>query len=96
VVRYLLVDDRDGTVLAEFASPLQAARLLGRQALNTHDNPPVSLVRVAHQQGSLSDVSSMVSVRLLAPPVTGPATSATSHDRPARQRTLRIQPEAPN
>jgi hypothetical protein len=70
MVRYLLVDDRDGTVLAEFASPRQAARLLARQGRDALAQPPVSLVRVAHDQGGLSDVSSMVSVRLLAPPVT--------------------------
>jgi hypothetical protein len=65
MVRYLLVDDRDGRVLAEFAGHLQAARVLARQARNWHGDPQVRLVRLAHQQGSLSDITSMVSIRPL-------------------------------
>lgn len=68
MVRYLLVDDRDGTVLAELASPLQAVRVLARQARDWDGDPPVSLVRVAREQGSLTDIDSMVSVRPLPSP----------------------------
>ena len=77
MVRYLLIDDRDGSVLAELASPLQAARVLARQARDWHGDPPVSLVRVAHEQGSLSGVTSMVSVRPLPPPTTRPSTKTS-------------------
>jgi hypothetical protein len=65
IVRYLLVDDRDGRVLAELASPQQAARMLGRHAHDPDGDPPVSVVRVDHQAGTLTDVTSMVSVRPL-------------------------------
>ena len=49
MVRYLLVDDRDGRVLAEFASTLQAARVLAPEepslttvtALLADDNPAI-------------------------------------------------------
>jgi hypothetical protein len=67
MVRYLLVDDSDGSVLAEFASAEQAVRLLGRLARSPHEGPSVSVVRLHHQQGDLTDVSSMVSVRPLPP-----------------------------
>jgi hypothetical protein len=63
--RYLLVDDRDGRVLAELASPQQAVRLLGHLAQNLQESPPVSVVRLDHQQGSLTEVTSMVSMRPL-------------------------------
>jgi hypothetical protein len=86
MVRYLLVDDTDGRVLAELASPVQAARLLARQVRNPDRAPPVSLVRLDHQQGSLSDITSMVSIRLLPSPVTRPVTSTGSPDRPVRHR----------
>jgi hypothetical protein len=74
VARYLLVDDRDGGVLAEFASAAQAMALL-RQAMGLLSRlertpqgaPPLSLVRLDHQQGSRTEVFSMVSMRPLAP-----------------------------
>ena len=84
MVRYLLVDDRDGGVLAELASPLQAARMLARQARSWHGDPPVSVVRIGHQQGGLSEVSSVVSIRLLQPPMTGPSASTRSPGPPSR------------
>jgi acetylornithine/succinyldiaminopimelate/putrescine aminotransferase len=84
MVRYLLVDDRDGKVLAELASAQQAALLLGRLERNPHEAPKVSLVRLAHQQGSLIDITSMVSVRLLPPLVTRRARIVRSRDRPSR------------
>jgi hypothetical protein len=65
MVRYLLVDDRDGRVLAELASPSQAARVLARNAPDRRGDPPVSVVRLAHQQDSLSEITSMVSMRPL-------------------------------
>jgi hypothetical protein len=67
VVRYLLVDDRDGRVLAELASAQQAMRLLCRFPRNPHGSPAVSVVRLNHQQGTLTDTTSMVSVRPLPP-----------------------------
>jgi ABC-type cobalamin transport system ATPase subunit len=67
VARYLLVDDRDGRVLAELASAHQAVRLLGLLVCNPHADPQVSVVRLDHQQGSLIDVTSMVSMRPLPP-----------------------------
>jgi hypothetical protein len=84
VVRYLLVDDRDATVLAERASPQQAARLFARHARNPHGEPPVSLVRLDTQQGSLTDITSMVSMRPLAPLITRPGRIKRSPDRPSR------------
>ena len=86
MVRYLLVDDRDGRVLAEFASPLQAARVIARQVRGWRgDPPPVSVVRIGHQQGGLSEVASMVSVRPLPPPMRGSTASASSLGRLSRQ-----------
>jgi hypothetical protein len=67
VARYLLVDDRDGRVLAEFADALQAAGVLVRRAGSPHPDPPVSVVRLDHQQGALTDITSMVSIRPLPP-----------------------------
>jgi hypothetical protein len=69
VARYLLVDDRDGRVLAELASAHQAVRLLGLLECNPHADPPVSLVRLDHQQGGLIGVTSTVSMRPLPPPM---------------------------
>ena len=65
MVRYLLVDDRDGRVLAELASPMQAMRVLAGHARDWDGDPPVSLVRLEHQRGDLSDITSMVSIRRL-------------------------------
>jgi hypothetical protein len=65
--RYLLVDDTDGRVLAELASARQAALLLGRRERHPQGTPKVSLVRLDHQSGSLTDIFSMVSVRPLPP-----------------------------
>jgi hypothetical protein len=78
LTRYLLVDDRDGTVLAELASAGQAARLLCRLERGPHGIPPVSVVRLAHEQGSLTDVTSIVSMRPLPP----------AHGRPAQDQAI--------
>jgi hypothetical protein len=77
MVRYLLVDDRDGSVLAELASAQQAVRLLGGLARNLHEGPWVSVARLHHEQGDLTDVRSMVSVRPLPPPMERRAGSGT-------------------
>jgi hypothetical protein len=66
-VRYLLVDDRDGRVLAELASAEQAVRLLGRFARMPHASSTVSLVQLDDHQGSLTGISSTVSMRPLPP-----------------------------
>ena len=84
MVRYLLVDDRDGRVLAELAGAHQATRVLARHAREPHDEPPVSVVRLDHQQGSLTDITSMVTMRQLPPPMTRPARIKRSPDRPSR------------
>jgi hypothetical protein len=69
VARYVLVDDRDGRVLAELASAEQAVRMFGRFARSPGGDAQVSVVRLDHQQGGLSEVTSVVSMRPL-PPVT--------------------------
>ena len=69
VARYLLVDDRDGSVLAELASARQAARVLARHARKPQGDPQVSVVRLDHHRGSLTGTTSIVSMRLL-PPLT--------------------------
>jgi hypothetical protein len=66
VVRYLLVDDRDGRVLAELTRAELSARSLARLARN----PAVSLVRLSHEGGDLTDVTSLVSMRPLTPLIT--------------------------
>ena len=80
MARYLLVDDRDGWVLAELASAQQAVRLLGRLGRNPHGSPTVSVVRLDHQQGDLTDVTSMVSMRPL-PPLVARQPKVRSPDR---------------
>jgi hypothetical protein len=66
--RYLLVDDTDGRVLAELASPELAMRVLARLAPSPGGDPHVSLVRLDHHQGDLIGVDSRVAMRPLAPP----------------------------
>jgi hypothetical protein len=66
-VAYLLVDNRDGRVLAQLASAAQAARLVSRFAGTADGAPPVDLVRFDHHQGNVVDITSMVSMRPLAP-----------------------------
>ena len=66
VAQYLLVDDRDGSVIAELASPEQAARLLSR--MEPQGGPPISVVRVERHSGDLTDISSIVAMRPLPPP----------------------------
>jgi hypothetical protein len=61
MAQYLLVDDREGQVVAELASAEQAARLLSRIQSSAQGNPPLSVVRV--------DRSSVVELRPLSPPV---------------------------
>jgi hypothetical protein len=91
MVRYLLVDNRDGRVLAEFASAWQAALLL---CLLERDSPEVSLVRFHHQQGSLIDITSMVSVRPLPPLSERRARTKRSPDRPSRHPRSMQAPRA--
>jgi hypothetical protein len=66
---YLLVDDRDGGVIAELAGAEQAARLLSRLDSTPEGAPRVSVVRLERRSGQLSDVSSVVAMRPLSPPV---------------------------
>jgi hypothetical protein len=44
-------------------------RLLGLLECNPHADPPVSVVRLDHQQGGLIGVTSTVSMRPLPPPM---------------------------
>ena len=81
---YLLVDDKTGKVLAELAGAREVARLLCRVGHNPHGIPAVSVVRVDHQQGSLTDITSMVSVRTLPPLVTRRTKITRSQVRPSR------------
>ena len=82
MVRYLLVDDRDGSVLAELPSAQQAARELARHAGSQDADSQVSVVRLDHQQGSLTEITSMVSVRPLPPLITRLARLKRPPDRP--------------
>ena len=84
MVRYLLVDDSDGRVLAELASPQQAARVLAAHARNPNGSPTVTVVRIDHQQGDWTDIHSMVSVRVLPPLTTRRAETDGAPDRPSR------------
>ena len=68
MARYLLVDDRDGSVMAELASPEQASRLLRRLEAMPQGAPPTSIVRFDRQRRKLSDVSSIVAMRPLSWP----------------------------
>jgi hypothetical protein len=64
---FLLVDDRDGSVLAEIADPVEAFRLLDELR---HDHPELAedlcLVRFAGHRGSLVGTDVTTRVRLLA------------------------------
>jgi hypothetical protein len=66
-MRYLLVDDTDGRVLAELASAEQAVRLLGRFTRTPPSRSTVSLVQIDDHEGSLTGISSTVSMRPLPP-----------------------------
>ncbi len=63
--RYQVVDDRDGTLLAEHASPEQALRSFGRFVRNPHVRARVSVVVLEHELGGMAAVTSMRSVRSL-------------------------------
>jgi hypothetical protein len=66
MLRYLLVDEREGRVIGEAASPALAAQL--RRRLETaRGDAQISLVRLNHEQNRLSAVSSMVAMRPLSP-----------------------------
>ena len=65
-VRYLLVNDRDGRVLAELASVEQALRLLERIGRRRPALAAgVSLVRFSESQGSVVGTSTSASLRVL-------------------------------
>jgi hypothetical protein len=83
MVRYLLVDDRDGRVLAELASAQHAA-WAAMQAIR--GDSPVSVVRLDHEEGSLTDITSMTSMRPLPPLITRRARIKRSPDRPSQHR----------
>jgi hypothetical protein len=65
MAQFLLVDDRDGSVIAELASPEQAVRLLRRFDATPQGRHPISVVRLEQQGGELSEISSVVAVRTL-------------------------------
>ena len=94
MVRYLLVDERDGSVLAELASADQAARVLAHLALNERGDPRVSVVWTDHHQGSLAGVASMVSMRPLPSPVTRRTRANGSLVRPSPHPPSRQTPRA--
>jgi hypothetical protein len=65
---YLLVDDRNGRVLAELDGPEEAAQLLSQLEPSPDGDPPVSVVRIDDQDvGGLIGASSVVSMRTLPP-----------------------------
>jgi hypothetical protein len=77
MVRYLLVDDRDGGVIAELASGNQALRLLARlERTPDGGGAPISVVRIDSGGGGLGDASSMVAMRPL-PPLMATSGAAT-------------------
>ena len=63
--QYVLVDDRDGSVIAELPSLEQAARLLKRVEGVSKEGPPISVARLDRRRGALTDVSSSVAIRPL-------------------------------
>jgi hypothetical protein len=69
MAQYLIVDDRDGRVIAELGSAEQAARLLSRMRPTIEGAPPLSVVRIDRHSGDFSEVSSVVAMRPLSPPV---------------------------
>jgi hypothetical protein len=93
MVRYLLVDDTDGSVLAELASADQAGRVLARLALSQHGDPPISVVRTDHHRGSLTDVASTISMRPLPSLMTRRPVTQRSSER-TRPRRSRRKPDA--
>ena len=86
VARYLLVDDRDGSVLAQLAGPQQAMRLFVRLARRSPGGPPVSVVRTDSEESELVQTTSIVSVRPLQPLVARRRTE-TSPDRRGAHRS---------
>jgi hypothetical protein len=69
MAEYLLVDERDGGVIAKLAGPEQAQRLLSRLGVQPQGPPQVSVVRLDRTSGQFSEVSSLVAMRPLTPPV---------------------------
>jgi hypothetical protein len=65
---YLLVDDRDDSVIAELAGAEQAARVLKRLYVMPKA-PPVKVVQIDRRSGQMSDVSSVMAIQPLSPPV---------------------------
>ena len=100
MARYLLVDETDGSVLAKLASRQLAIRLLNRLARQPDGGPPVSLVRIDHQDSDLTEATSIVSVRPLAsllvqPRAKAPSERPTAHRSPAHPRLSTDRPSAP-
>jgi hypothetical protein len=81
VARYLLVDDRNGRILAELASARQAEALLARIEGSAYGASPVSLVVLDHRRG-LDEVKSLVSMQALPQPPRRPGPRTPSPDRP--------------
>jgi len=68
-------------VLVELAGAEQAARMLARLARSPIGSSTVSLMRLGHHEGSLTGITSMVSVRPLQPP--SPRRAKPFPDRPS-------------
>jgi hypothetical protein len=71
MVRYRLVDDRDGTVLAERASAEQALRLFGPLMRDPHRRVRISVVVLDHELGGMAEVASIGSMQASRHPVRG-------------------------
>lgn len=91
---YLLVDDRDGSVIAELASADQAGRVLAYLALSQQGDPRVSVVCIDHHQGALAGVASTVAMRPLASPTRRRAPTERSPVRPSRHPPSTQPPRA--
>ena len=68
MVRYRIVDDRDGRVLAEHASAEQALRSFGRLVRDPHVRARVCVVWLDHELDDMARVTWMGSVRSLCTP----------------------------
>jgi hypothetical protein len=71
MLRFRLVDDRDGTVLAERASAEQALRLFGPLVRDPHRRVRVSVVVLDHELASNGEVTSIESMQPGRHPVRG-------------------------
>jgi hypothetical protein len=61
-VRYRIVDDRDGSVLVEYADAKRALRSFGRLAGHPEVRARLSVVVLDHELGGMAEVTSMSSL----------------------------------